>query len=87
MQHHKTYAHICKQVNDVRFCDLYVICVLIFSKSLASITGRDGIMIVTCAICGHIAHVNPCIAPINGKFIKKVYSNVPKIWICDTHQL
>jgi hypothetical protein len=44
-------------------------------------------MIVTCAICGHIAHVNPCIAPINGKFIKKVYSNVPKIWICDTHQL
>lgn len=42
-------------------------------------------MIVTCAICGHVATVDPKISPINGKYMKKVYSNPPKVWICDTH--
>ena len=39
-------------------------------------------MKVICAICGHVAVVNPA----GGcHTTKKMYRNVPKVWICDYH--
>ena len=42
-------------------------------------------MLVTCAICGYQANVNPRIAAIYGHRPHRSMRDPPKIWICDIH--
>lgn len=42
-------------------------------------------MLVTCAICGFEAEVNPRILAIYGHRPHRSMRNPPMIWICDTH--
>ncbi len=42
-------------------------------------------MIVTCAICGYVANVNPRIASIQGHRPHRKMENPPDLWVCDIH--
>jgi hypothetical protein len=43
------------------------------------------IMLVTCAICGYKAEVNPRIAAIYGHRPHRSMNYPPTLWICDIH--
>jgi len=45
------------------------------------------LLIVTCAICGYTAQVNPAVLGVNIHRALRPMYNPPTLWICDTHQL
>jgi hypothetical protein len=53
--------------------------------NLAAIPFRGIVMLVKCAICGHVANVNPRIASIQGHRPHRKMENPPDLWVCDIH--
>mgnify|MGYP003628177267 CR=1 FL=1 len=58
---------------------------LLCVANLAAIPSRGIVVIVKCAICGHVAHVNPRILAIYGHRPHRAMLNPPDLWICDIH--
>ncbi len=53
--------------------------------NLAAIPFRGIVVLVKCAICGHVANVNPRIASIQALRPHRKMMNPPELWICDVH--